>query len=136
MRNSIRLLFVYILIIFFVFGIFRKGISLPSFGIYLIATTLLLTLTLMVATPLLNFLTIKSRFIPYFLMSSILIIGVLFLLKSLMTEFYIAEYVFNGMNIGTFEIRSFNVSPTITICSYSIITSLLASIYRELDGTD
>jgi hypothetical protein len=44
--------------------------------------------------------------------------------------------VFNGMNIGTFEIRSFNVSPTITICSYSIITSLLASIYRELDGTD
>ncbi|MDD4382097.1 MAG: hypothetical protein PHE21_02005 [Candidatus Dojkabacteria bacterium] len=136
MKNNVRLFFVYILIIFFVFGIFEQGIVLPSFGIYLVATVILLSLTLMVSTPLLNFLTVKAKFLTYFLMSSILMIGVLFLLKSLMTDFYINEYLFEGINIGTLEIKSFTVSPVVTICSYSIVTSLIASIYRELDKTD
>lgn len=136
MKDSIRLFFVYILIIVFVFGLFSAGIALPSFGIYLVATVTLLALTLMVTTPFLNFLTIKSKFLTFFLMSSILIIGVMFLLKLLMTDFYINEYVFEGISIGTLEIKSFTVGPIITICSYAVVTSLIAAIYKELDKTD
>ena len=136
MKNTLRLFFIYALILFVVMQIFERGILFPSGGVYMFATILVLTLTLMVCAPLLHFLTVKSKFPTFFLMSSILLVGVMFLLKTFMTDFYIETYTFDQTDIGTLQINSFIVTPLISIIGFSVITSLFASIYRSLDNAD
>lgn len=133
MRNTLRLFFVYSLILFVTMQLFERGIIFPSGGIYMFTTIIILALTLMVSPPLLNFLTIKSKFPTFFLMSSILLIGVMFLLKTFMTDFYIETYTFEQTNIGTLQINSFEVTSLISIIGFSVVTSLFAALYRALD---
>lgn len=136
MKNTLRLFLVFLLIIFVVMQIFERGILFPSGGIYMFMTIFVLALTLMISTPLLHFLTIKSKFPTFFLMSSILLVGVMFLLKTFMTDFYIETYTFEQTDIGTLQINSFIVTPLISIIGFSVITSLFASIYKSLDNAD
>lgn len=136
MRNTLRLFLVYTLIIFVVIKLFERGIIFPSGGIYMFATILILTLTLMVSSPLLHFLTIKSKFPTFFLMSSLLLVGVMFLLKTFMTDFYIETYTFGQTDIGTLQINSFEVTSLISIIGFSIVTSLFAALYRALDNAE
>lgn len=136
MKNTLRLFFVYSLILFVVMQIFERGILFPSEGIYLFATLFILALTIMVCAPLLHFLTIKSKFPTFFLMSSILLVGVMFLLKTFMTDFYIETYTFEQTDIGTLQINSFIVTPLISIIGFSVTASLFASVYRSLDNAD
>ena len=133
MRNTLRLFFVYSLILFTAMQIFERGIIFPSGSIYMFTTIIILALTLMVSPPLLNFLTIKSKFPTFFLMSTILLIGVMFLLKTFMTDFYIETYTFEQTNIGTLQINSFEVTSLISIIGFSVVTSLFAALYRALD---
>ncbi|MHC1716856.1 MAG: hypothetical protein AB9915_03175 [Candidatus Dojkabacteria bacterium] len=134
MREGIKSLFVYILIIFMVFSFFRDGIKLPVNTLYLVATMLLLSFTVMVTCPLLNFLTIKCKFPPFFLMSSLLLIGILYLLNLFMTDLYIENFLFNGLELGTLAIKGFEVTPIITIVLSSLFISFFCGIYRELDA--
>lgn len=136
MRNTLRLFLVYTLIIFVVIKLFERGIIFPSGGIYMFATILILTLTLMVSSPLLHFLTIKSKFPTFFLMSSLLLVGVMFLLKTFMTDFYIETYTFGQTDIGTLQINSFEVTSLISIIGFSVVTSLFAALYRVLDNAE
>lgn len=114
-------------------NIFGEGIKLPSSGLYLAATIFLLALTIMIACPVLNFLTIKCKFPTFFLMSSLLLTGVFYLLKIFMTDFYLEEFMFEGMEIGTLVVKDFVVTPLITIIATSVSIALIAGIYRELD---
>lgn len=136
MRNTLRLFLVYTLIIFVVMKLFERGIIFPSGGIYMFATIIILTLTLMVSPPLLHFLTIKSKFPTFFLMSSLLLVGVMFLLKAFMTDFYIETYTFGQTDIGTLQINSFEVTSLISIIGFSVVTSLFAALYRVLDNAE
>ncbi len=133
MKVGIKSLLVYVLIIFMFLNIFGEGIKLPSSGLYLAATIFLLALTIMIACPVLNFLTIKCKFPTFFLMSSLLLTGVFYLLKIFMTDFYLEEFMFEGMEIGTLVVKDFVVTPLITIIATSVSISLIAGIYRELD---
>lgn len=136
MKNTLRLFLVYSLIFVVVAQIFDRGIMFPSRGIYLFFSIFILSLTLIVSPSLLNFLTIKSRFPTFFLMSSILLVGVMFLLKTFMIDFYIETYTFEQTNIGTLQINSFEVTSIISIIGFSIVSSLIASIYKALDKTE
>ena len=95
------------------------------------ATVIILALTLMVSSPLLHFLTIKVKFPTFFLMSSILLVGVMFLLKTFMTD-----YTFEQTDIGTLQINSFEVTSLISIIGFSVVTSLFAALYRVLDKAE
>jgi len=134
MKQFIKSLFVYFFILYFVIGLFNKGVVLPTISLYLVITLLILTFTVVIAGPLLKFLTVKSNLFTHFIMSSILLIGVFFLLKIFMTGLYINAYVFPGITGGAFEIASFTVTPTITIIIVSVISALICSIYKELDS--
>jgi len=134
MKQFIKSLFVYFFILYFVIGLFNKGIVLPTTSLYLVITLLILTFTVVISGPLLKFLTVKSNLFTHFLMSGILLIGVFFLLKIFMTGLYINPYIFNGINWGTLEIASFSVTPTVTIISVALISALICSIYKELDS--
>lgn len=134
MKQFFKFLLVYFFILFFVIGIFEKGIILPTITLYLASTLFILTLTVIVVGPLLKFLTIKINLSTFFLMSSILLTGVFYLLKTFMTGFYINTYVFEGAQLGSLQISSFTVTPIITILGVSLISSLICSIYKELDS--
>lgn len=134
MKEGIKSVFVYILIIFSTLSIFSSSVQFPNSFTYLLATILLLSLTVMVACPLLNFLTIKCQFPTFFLMSLLLLTGVMYLLKLFMTDFYIEQYMFEGMQLGNIQINSFEVIPLMTIGIVAVIVSFFAAIYRELDS--
>ncbi len=134
MKTFIKSLLVYLAFIFFSLGLYKDGIALPTEGFYLAATVVVLAMTVLIAEPMLKFLTIKVNFITMFLMSSLLLIGVFFLLKLFMTGFYINEYMFDGLNLGSIDIASFVVKPVLTIISASLTASFFCSTYRSLDG--
>lgn len=134
MKNFLKSLIVYFALIFLSVSLFSDGIVLPEEGVYFVATILILALTVLISEPLLKFLTIRVNFITMFLMSSLLLIGVFFLLKLFMTGFYINEYTFEEIALGTLNISSFVVKPTLTIIFSSITSALFCSTFKGLDG--
>jgi hypothetical protein len=132
MKETLKSILVYTLIIFFVISQI-SGFRLPSITIYFWATLLILSLTIMLVCPLLKFLAIKCKFPSFWLMSSILLTGIVYLLNMFMTDFYVESYMFKGLKLGTIEINEFNVSPILAIVFFSIITSLVSGIFREVD---
>ncbi len=135
MKEVLRSLFVYTLILFFVFNFFSKSLILPESSSYLILTVLILSFTVMISCPLLEFLTIKCNFLTFFLMTTLLLVGIVHLLKLFMVGFYIESYMFEGLNIGELQISEFEVTPIISIVFFSVLSSLLCSIYRVLDSS-
>ena len=130
----IKSVWVYGLIIYFILSLFNEGISLPENPNYLLITILVLSFTVMIACPLLSFLTIKCKFPTFFLMSTLLLVGIFYVLKMFMIDFYIDTYTFEGIELGTMQIRSFEVIPIISIVVVSLVCSFFCGIYRELDG--
>ena len=134
MKNFIKSLIAYFALVFLSMSFFEKGIVLPENGLYFAATLLILTFTILIAEPFLKFLTVKVNFLTMFLMSSVLLIGVFFLLKLFMTDFYINEYIFEEMTIGTLKVTSFVVKPTLTIIAASLTSAFLCSTFKGLDS--
>lgn len=132
MKETFKSLFVNLFIIYFVLSVLQ-GFVLPTIPVYFVATLLILAFVIMIVCPLLNFLTIKCNFPTFLFMSTILLGGILFLLKIFMTDLYIEEYLFKDMSIGNIEINGFVVKPIASIAIFSFLTSLLSGIYRELD---
>ena len=77
----------------------------------------------------LGFLTIKENFITTFLMSTLLCIGVFFLMEGFMPGFKIEVYTFEGLNTGNLVVNPFEVTKILTMVfastSYAFITSIL-----------
>lgn len=134
MKKGIKSFLVYFLIAFLVLKIFEEGIKVPGLTIYLIGTLALLSLTIMAVCPFLTFLTVKCKFLSFTLMSSLLLFGVFFLLKMFMTDFYIQDFQFYGLEVGSILIKGFMVTPIVTIGITSLVISILAGIFRGLDG--
>ncbi len=134
MKNFLKSLIVYFALLFLSVSLFNEGVVLPEEGLYFVMTILILALTVLISEPLLKFLTIKVNFLTMFLMSSLLLIGVFFLLKLFMTGFYINEYTFKEITLGTLNISSFIVKPILTIIFSSITSALFCSTFKSLDG--
>ncbi len=133
MKKSIKSLLVYLLISYFVFTLFEQAVKLPQKFIYLVLVLVILSFTVMIACPLLNFLTIKCKFPTFLLMSTLLLVGVLYGLKLFMIDFYIEEFLFEGFNLGFIQIESFNVIPIFTISMLAFLVSLLSAFFKEMD---
>ena len=133
MKEVIRYIFVYSLILFFVFSFFADSFILPESSSYLILTILILSFTVMISCPLLSFLTIRCNFPTFFLMTALLLIGIIYLLKLFMVGFYIEAYTFQGLELGGLQISEFDVTPIISIVFFSVLSSFLCSIYKALD---
>lgn len=135
MKEVLRSLFVYSLILFFVFSFFSESFILPGSASYLVLTVLILSFTVMISCPLLEFLTIKCNFLTFFLMTTLLLVGIIYLLKLFMVGFFIESYVFEGLNLGGLQISEFEVTPIISIVFFSVFSSFLCSVYRALESS-
>lgn len=67
-------------------------------------------------------------------MGSLVLVGVFYVLKLFMIDFYIEGYMFEGMDWGFIQLSSFEVIPLISIVLCSFIVSFVAAFYRELDS--
>lgn len=105
---------------------------MPEIELYYVATLLVLSMGVMITKPLLKFLTIKVNFLTYFLMSSILLVGIFFLLEIFMTGFFIETVIFEGINLDFLQINGFEVIPVITILLISVLSSFLSTIFFTL----
>ena len=135
MKKFLRHLLVFMLISFLVLNIFN-GYVLPTSIVYLISTLLLISMSLFIASSILGFLTIKENFITFLLMSTIVNIGMLFLINTLMPDFAIEAFEFMGVNLGSIVINSFDMQPIVSILLSSILISLITSFYLALEKGD
>lgn len=133
MKEGIKSFLVYILISYVVLDLLSLGIKLPGSSLYLFLVLLVLVISILMVCPLLGFLTVKCQFPTFFLMSTILLAGSLYLLKLFMVDFYIEEFMFGSMELGSIYIKEFSVNPLLSIAFASVGISFLAGLYRELD---
>lgn len=133
MKDGIKSFLVYILITYVVLDVFGAGIVLPESPLYLIASLVVLVIAMLMACPLLNFLTIKCQFPTFFLMSTILLFGALYLLKLFMVDFYVEDFFFEGMKMGSISIENLTFIPIVSIAFCSVVLSFVTAIFRELD---
>lgn len=134
MKELLRNIFVYSLIVYFVLTLFSLGIKLPENPSYLLITVLILSFTVVIACPMLSFLTVKCNFPTFFLMSSLLLCGIFYVLKIFMIDFYIEEFLFEGFMLGNLEIKSFDFSPFLTMLSASAVIGFLSALFATLDN--
>ena len=133
MKEGTKLILVGMLVLFFVLSLFGDAFQLPDSFLYLFLTLLAGGIGLLVACPILNFLTIKCNFITFLLMGTLLLTAILYLMNLVMTGFVVNEFMFQGLQLGSLQINEFNVIPIVSIAVASLLTSFITAIYKELD---
>ena len=132
MKETVRNLFLYILIFYLVLSVFM-GIILPENIAYVLATLVVLSFAMMIAKPLLSFLTVKVNFITLVLVGTLIIFGSMFLLESLMPGFTIETEMFTGITFGSIVVNDFEMVPIASMVGVAITGSFLCSVFYELD---
>ncbi len=124
----------FMLVSYFVLNIV-SGIALPSNWLYFIASIVVLSIGLLMVSPILGFLTIKENFITSFLMSTIISFGMVFLLDLFMTGFYIEVYTFEGLDLGNLVVNSFEMTPTVIALISGLLAGFVGTILSTLEKT-
>jgi len=132
MKETIRNLFLYILIFYLVLSVFL-GITLPENIAYVLATLVVLSFAMMIAKPLLSFLTVKVNFITLLLVGALLLFGAMLLLESLMPGFTIEKEMFIGVTFGSIVVNDFEMVPLVSMAGVAVISSFFCSVFYELD---
>ena len=135
MGAYLKNLFLSLLIFFFSATIFT-GIVMPEITLYYLATLLVLSMGVMMTDPFLKFLTIKVNFLTHWLMSSIILTGITFLLRIFMIGFFIEISEFSGASFDFLEINGFEITPILTIILFSVLSALISSIFYALGKSD
>ena len=132
MKETVRNLFLYILIFYLVLSVFT-GIVLPENIAYVLATLVILSFAMMIAKPLLSFLTVKVNFITLLLVGALILFGSMFLLESLMPGLIIETEIFTGITFGSIVVNDFEMIPIASMAGVAIVGAFLCSIFYELD---
>jgi len=122
----------YILIFYLVLSVFL-GITLPENIAYVLATLVVLSFAMMIAKPLLSFLTVKVNFITLLLVGALLLFGAMLLLESLMPGFTIEKEMFIGVTFGSIVVNDFEMVPLVSMAGVAVISSFFCSVFYELD---
>ena len=129
-------LFVSILILFFSVGCVGFGIHMPTIIPYLIAVYLIIALAQLAVEPFLKFLTIKANFVTYFLMSSLVLMGIFYLFDLFMVDFVINSFDYSGATVLGVSIPATLLSKEAIMAIVSVFDSLLVSFFRVMDNND
>ena len=135
MGSYFKNLLLLLLVFYFTTAVF-SGVVMPSLVVYFIATLIVLSIGVMITKPFLNFLTIKVNFLTYLLMSTLVTIGITFLLKIFMTGFFIESSEFTGVNFDFLQLNGFEITPIFTIILFSLTSAFISAIFYTLDKSD
>jgi hypothetical protein len=106
---------------------------MPMNLVYVLATLVILSLAMMIAKPLLSFLTVKVNFLTLFLVGSLLVFSAMLLLESLMPGFTVGNDTFTGVTFGSIVINDFEMTSMAVMAASSAIGASLCSLFYILD---
>lgn len=120
-----------ILIFSFVFSLFI-GVRLPKDILYLIGVYSALSVGLMLQRPLLKFLTVKNNLLTYWLSSSIIALGVFYLLISFAPGLTIVDSVIAQTTFGPVTIHQIAMDKMLTMIVSVLLAGLISGIMEGL----
>ncbi len=132
MANFFKNLIQYMLVSYLVLTLFT-GIQVPDSGLYFLASLAIISIGMLLVSPILKFLTVKENFITTFILSSLICIGMFYLLDAFMTGFFIESSTFKGIELNNIVVNDFEMTPVLTIISASITASFLGSLLFVLE---
>ncbi|KUK76873.1 MAG: hypothetical protein XD93_0679 [candidate division WS6 bacterium 34_10] len=135
MAKFLKNLFLFLLIFYFSTSIFT-GIVMPEIPLYFFATLFVLSMAVLMTEPFLKFLTIQINFLTYWLMSSIILTGISFLLRIFMTGFFVENSEFAGLSLSFVEINGFVLNPILTILVFSVTSGIISAVFYVLEKSD
>ncbi len=135
MAKFLKNLFLFLLIFYFSTSIFT-GIVMPNINLYYFATLFVLSIAIMMTEPFLKFLTIQINFLTYWLMSSLILTGITFLLRIFMTGFFVENTEFAGLSLSFVEINGFVLNPILTILVFSVTSGIISTLFYILEKSD
>ncbi|MDD3474588.1 MAG: hypothetical protein PHP08_01635 [Candidatus Dojkabacteria bacterium] len=69
-------------------------------------------------------------------MSTLITIGILFLLKIFMTGFFVESSQFLGINADFLQVNGFEMSPILTIIIFALVSCFISSVFYLMDKSD
>jgi hypothetical protein len=135
MAKFLKNMFLFLLIFYFSTSIFT-GIVMPEKPLYIFATLFVLSIAVLMTEPFLKFLTIQINFLTYWLMSSIILTGISFLLRIFMTGFFVENSEFAGLSLSFVEINGFVLNPILTILVFSVTSGIISTVFYVLEKSD
>ncbi|KUK77220.1 MAG: hypothetical protein XD93_0466 [candidate division WS6 bacterium 34_10] len=109
---------------------------MPNINLYYFATLFVLSIAIMMTEPFLKFLTIQINFLTYWLMSSLILTGITFLLRIFMTGFFVENTEFAGLSLSFVEINGFVLNPILTILVFSVTSGIISTLFYILEKSD
>jgi hypothetical protein len=109
---------------------------MPEIPLYVFATLFVLSIAVLMTEPFLKFLTIQINFLTYWLMSSIILTGMSFLLRIFMTGFFVENSEFAGLSLSFVEINGFVLNPILTILVFSVTSGIISTVFYVLEKSD
>jgi hypothetical protein len=135
MAKFLKNMLLFLLIFYFSTSIFT-GIVMPEIPLYVFATLFVLSIAVLMTEPFLKFLTIQINFLTYWLMSSIILTGMSFLLRIFMTGFFVENSEFAGLSLSFVEINGFVLNPILTILVFSVTSGIISTVFYVLEKSD
>ncbi len=131
MKKGVFDLVLYILSFVFVL-LFFSNVILPDDFVYLTSTLLVIGLGVVMAKPILNFLTVKVVFLTRLVASTLILLGVFYALETFMPGFFVESLVFQETDLGWLSLKSFEFDKIGGMVLLSFATSLVSSLVKLL----
>ena len=132
MKNWIFEFILYIFSFAFVDLVF-DSLVLPEDSVYLFLTILVVGLAMMLAKPMLTFLTVKVTFLTRLLAIFLLIFAVFYLLELFVPGFQIELMVVPEVEYSWVSIKSFEFDKITVMALLSFLIAFLSSLVKFLD---
>jgi hypothetical protein len=131
MKKGLSDLILYIFSFVFVL-LFVPAVKLPGDFLYLVLVLLVVGFGVLLAKPLLTFLTVKVVFLTRFVAITLIILGALFALETFVPGFLIEKLFFAGTDLSWLSLKSFEFDKIGVMVLVSLSTALVSSIVKLL----
>lgn len=131
MKKGVFDLVLYIFSFVFVL-LFFSNVKLPEDIVYLASTLLVVGLGVVLAKPILNFLTVKVVFLTRLVAVTLILLGVFYALETFMPGFFVENLVFQETDWGWLSLKSFEFDKIGGMVLLSFVTALVSSLVKLL----
>ncbi len=115
--------------------LFFPSVKLPEDSIYLFSVLFFVGLGMVLAKPLLTFLTVKVVFLTRLVAVTLILLGVFFALETFIPGFLVDNMIFQETDWGWLSLKSFEFDKIGVMVLLSFSTAFVSSIVKLLQET-
>lgn len=128
----IRSLLLYILIFSFA-ATMLSGVILPSSVFNWLLVMGSISFAVMIHKPILNFLTVRVNFITFWIITSILVFGALYILETFVPGLEFVSTTSKSLDLDVVTINTFVLNKTMTMVFFAVVGSGIAAIFDSIN---